>query len=353
MVVSDFIQEIAQTIEKVSGVKLDASLESMIPKEIRFVQEKPDSSKLILRTAEQTQNLDVVELKQFDPYFQNNNLEVPCRVPGCPKTKRFVQDCEGKEKSEMVKRDLFVCEAHRQKLMSGISKYCSKQNVIVASLTKVDLSGYTSLIGVLEKAFMHLMKKPWKDANDCFLAEIFLNTRNFLIITNALLNPDKNNTTTVLGHFLPVFQEVLRDPVMTINVVIFLSVLVRFTLIAYGVLYEWINIPRENPGAKLGSALAVILVLFVYKAFEVQLSWETFVFAVLFVFSSGLLFSGAYGWNLDRQLIEERRARSVERNQQFILELLQEMSAPPRLHQMFRVQGDPSGHLSLIDRLDQ
>ena len=351
MDVSDFIQNLAQKIAEMSGVKLNASLKSMIPKEIQIVQEKPGETKVILRTAEQTQNLDVVELKQFDPYFQKSNHETPCRVPGCPKKKRFIQEFESKRKSEMIKRDLFVCETHREKLVSGVLKYFRKQSVTgdVESLKKVDLTGYTSLIGVLEKAFMHLMKKSWKDANNHLLAEIFLNARNFLIITNALLNPDEDNTTTVLGLLLPVLRGVLEDTVITIDRLMVLSVSVPIILTAYGVMYEWIMIPRENPGAKVGTALAIMLVLFVYKAFEVQLSWETILFSALFVFSSALLFSGAYDWNLDPQLIEERRARLLERNQQLILELLQEMSAPLRqgLQLMLRVRGDLIGNLLL------
>ncbi len=151
--ISDFILKVGKKIEEVSGAKLNFHKEGTVPKE-EWVPQKElvPGSLMLLRTAEQTQNMDVVRLKRFDPYFSNKDREIACRVPGCSETEKFVQESHSQEKFEEVKRDLFLCEAHHEKLTRLVSKRCAEESVIVdiASFKKDDFKGYTSLISALD-----------------------------------------------------------------------------------------------------------------------------------------------------------------------------------------------------------
>ena len=339
MEISYFIQGIANKVVEVSGVKLDVSQRSTVPKEVWLSQEQlaareKDTDLIVLRTSKQTQNLEDVELKQFDPSFQIEDHKIPCRVAQCSATKNFIHESESEGNGKMVKRDLFVCKDHREKLMNGISKYCIQKNVPVdvASLKKVDLTGYTSLIGVLEKAFMHLKSKWWKDASDCLLAEMFLNTRNFLIITNALLNPDEDNEEAVLGPYLRLLLQVIANPVMLRNGIMILRELMYMIVFIYRIMYVWIHIPVGNPGAKLGSGLAgifaVLIAIYFWGLFRVQL-------AVL-VFCAGLVGSALF------DLLNPPR----DRYQSGILQLLQTIQATPD-RQLYHVSANDRGDIRL------
>ena len=150
-----------------------------------------------LRTAAETQQDGVTKLQQFNPsFFLVEKNAIPCRVPGCNTTTPRLKPSGG---SQHIKQDLFLCEIHRTKLANLVSKRCEEEkiSVSVASFKHEDFDGYTYLIGELEKAFTHLVKKPVTlnmpqnslyPNSDLVLAEVFLNARNFLTITHALLN---------------------------------------------------------------------------------------------------------------------------------------------------------------------
>jgi hypothetical protein len=169
-----------------------------------------------LRTTEQTKNHgSVTTLQQFNPsFFLLEESELVCRVPGCSVTTPRLKACS---ESQQLKQDLFLCEIHRTKLASMVSKRCQEEGVLVSvpSYEHDDFHDYTNLIGELEKAFMCLMKKPatlyprlYSNSN-LVLAEVFLNARNFLTITHALLNPNYDNLAIVLPALLQVLQLIM------------------------------------------------------------------------------------------------------------------------------------------------
>ena len=268
---SDLVRAIAKNIEEVSGVKLDYSRESTIPKEVRLSQANKirgnGTGLIVLRSAEETQNMDVVELKQFDPYFLNKDLEFSCRASGCSEMRKLFKQCENHEKSENVKRSLFLCKKHGENLFRNLSNRCAKEDITLdkESFKQNDLTGYTSLVGVLEKAFIHLQSKWWRGVNDFLLAEIFLNARNFLLITNALLNCNENDTAIILSSYLTILLKVLEDSTKLKNGHKFLVTVTCLILIEYGITYEWIHIPSENPSAKIGAGVVILSALFVLK----------------------------------------------------------------------------------------
>ena len=212
----DFIRRIARKIEEVSGEE-PIFLPKTLPKEVWFSSDdlarERGTGPIVLRTAEQTKNMETIELKQFDPYFLNKDAEIFCCKPGCSVTRKFVHERETQEKSEKVKRDSLLCKALCEELMSRVLEYCTKENVTVdVDGLMDDFTDYTSLISVLEKAIFHLKSKWLRSGNDFLFEEIFLNTRNYLIIANALINSDESNTATVLGPYLTVLLKVLEDP---------------------------------------------------------------------------------------------------------------------------------------------
>ena len=340
MAVSKFIRGIAKKIEEVSGVDPQRSV---MPKEVLFFQVEPDGRQVILRTAEETQNMDVVHLKQFDPYFQNSDIEIPCQFPGCSKTRKFVQECESQEKFKKVKRDLFLCEDHREKLLSAVSKFCNKEKMTlhVETFKNCDFTGYTSLIGVLENAFMYLQSKWLRGVNDFLLAEIFLNTRNFLLITNALLNPDEENTVTVLGPYLRALQYVLRDSVTMRNGLLLLKLIMCAIFAVYGIMYEWIHIPITNSGAKLGTGVGILAAMLVNKMFRFSPS-ARIGYSLGIVVATGLIGASAFSWSLDPQI-----------DQRIGLDLFWEMTASlrddDRPRPAIRVRGNPDGDLQVLN----
>ena len=270
----DFIRRIAKKIEEVSGEEPNFTPKSTLPKEVWFSSDdlarERGTDPIVLRTAEQTKNMETVELKQFDPYFLNKDVGIFCRKPGCSETRKFVHECETQEKSEKVKRDSFLCKAHCEEFMSRVFKCCTKENVAVdvEDLKKDDFADYTSLIGILEKAIFHLKSKWLRSGNDFLFEEIFLNTRNFLLIANALINSDESNTANVLGPYLTVLLKVLEDPNKIKSGLELLMTLMVRILFTYGITYNWIHIPSGNPSAKIGAGVGILSALFVLKIFH-------------------------------------------------------------------------------------
>ena len=114
---------------------------------------------------------------------------------------------------------------------------------------------------------MHLKSKrlTTSSATDSLLAEVFLNTRNFLIITNALLNPDNGNITTALSPCLLMLERflafALENPAMLPVGVMILRELVFAVLIFFGITYLWVS--SANPGARVGLGVGIALAFLV------------------------------------------------------------------------------------------
>jgi hypothetical protein len=172
-----------------------------------------------------------------------------------------------------------LCKGHRAKLTDLVSKRCAKENITLnlTNLKEDDLKGYTSLIGGLEKALMHLKSKrlTTSSATDSLLAEVFLNTRNFLIITNALLNPDNGNITTALSPCLLMLERflafALENPAMLPVGVMILRELVFAVLIFFGITYLWVSSNETG-------YFNVLKVLFQTDTIYIQLVFSVFNF---------------------------------------------------------------------------
>jgi hypothetical protein len=216
MDISAFILDIGQKIKLISRVEPNFPQECTVPEE-EWIAESPEQEKMSLqtgirlRTAEQTKSMDVVKLQRFNPYFWDREPKcIPGCVAGCRKRKRSLSSEEVR-----TKPDLFLCKTHHANLTDLVSKHCTRGNITenVASFKNDEFKGYTSLIGILEKAYMHLHSNWWfrLTSVDYLLAEVFLNTRNFLIITSALMSPDEDNTVTALGLCLTKFKRCLEN----------------------------------------------------------------------------------------------------------------------------------------------
>jgi hypothetical protein len=342
MGISQFILDIGEKIEEISGDKLNFSLAATVPEEkwIPEKQEKMLLKSVQLRTENQTQNLEVVKLKKFDPHWLKANSEISCRVLGC------LQTTSRQSQKVRTKQDLFLCEAHRKNLTIFILKWCARENVYVTSYKNSnDCEGYTSLIGALEKAFMHLKsKRLTATTTDALLAEVFLNTRNFLIITNALLNPDEDNTPTAVGPYLTILLRLLEDPLRLGNLLKLLEGVMNLVLYFFGIIYQWVHVPLENPGAKIGFGLGISFGFLLAQILGFPF-WSKCVCCLVFAFAGSLIGSGVYGWNGEPRSLEKARQQNFK-NQLQILELahhyIKRTSTPT-----FSAPADASGNLNI------
>ena len=217
---STLVLNLGNKIERTSGAKINFEQGTTAPVKEWIPETEMARSKAInLRTSAETKREDgVIKLKQFNPTFFLVGKDIPCRVPGCSVT---TPRSKLTKHSHNIKQDLFLCEVHRTKLANLVSERCEKEGIPVstASFKHEDFHGYTYLIGELERAYMHLIKKPatlnmpngsvYFNSN-LVLSEVFLNSRNFLTITQTLLNPDGDN----LGVALPAWF-VMVDRIMS------------------------------------------------------------------------------------------------------------------------------------------
>ena len=217
---SKLVLDLGTKIEQKSGAKLNFASGTTIPVEEWIPEKEMAATKAInLRTAAQTKQRDgVTKLKQFNPsFFLAEEHAISCRVAGCSETMPRLKPSGD---SPHIKQDLFLCKNHRKGLASLVSKRCKEEgvSVSVSNYKQEHFNGYTSLIGELEKAFMHLIKKPATlnmsqnrvfPNSDLVLAEVFLNARNFLTITHALLNPNGDNVRVVLFAWFVMFDRIM------------------------------------------------------------------------------------------------------------------------------------------------
>ena len=313
--ISEFIKEIGKEIERTSGAKLNFPQESTIVKEEWITESEmkvmQENKRIQLRTAEQTKSTKTVVLKRFNPsYLYVAYPSIPCRIPRCPKTTNNLIHSQDKDQNK-IKQDLFLCKTHRKTLKDRVSDRCAQEHVILddASFKNDYFNGYTRLIGELEKAFVYLNSK-WFNSSHSLLAEVFLNSRNFLIITNALLNPDEDNTGTVLAAFLRVFRNCLQafweNPELMVRRVTALQEIMNIVLSTFGVNCKWVLL--TNPGAGLGGGIGLLLGWVGSKA--CGLSPEETIENALVGFASGLLIGGC-AVALHRQNMQIKENRQI------------------------------------------
>ena len=318
MAVNKFILDIGKEIEVKSGAKIKYSQEIAFPSKKWLTEGAMSKMKAIqLRTAKDIKNESAVALPQFNPsFFLKDGSKVHCRIPGCSATVQRLKS----NSSEKIKQDLFLCCTHRERLTSEVTKRCAKENVIVnvASFKQEDFNGYTSLIGQLEKAFAHFQKQASRP--NTLLAEVFLNTRNFLAITNALLNPDEDNTATALAPCLAVFQSILsyiKDPKRLQSLVAALREIMNMILLFFGIIYSWIFL--ANPGGRVGGGVGLALGFVGGFAFALSAGGILAAAAVGLV-AGNLIGSGAYDWYKDPQYIKMQQ-EMIQRYQEFMVRL--------------------------------
>ena len=207
---SKLVLDLTTKIEQNSGTKLSFKTDVTTPVTEWIPEKDMAATKPIkLRTAAQTKENDVTILQQFNPsFFLPEKSEISCRAPGCTNK---IPRMKPSNDSERIKQDLFLCEIHRTNMASLVSERCEKEKIFVsaASYKHEDFHGYTNLIGALEKAYMHLVKQPATLNRDLMLAEVFLNARNFLIITHALLNQNDDNVRVFLPGWFAMLNRIM------------------------------------------------------------------------------------------------------------------------------------------------
>ena len=318
MAMSKFILDIAKEIERKSG----ANQATTIPSKKWITERQMSKMKAIqLRTADDIKNESALAFPHFNPsFFLKDGSKVHCRIPGCSATTQRLKS----NSSKKIKQDLFLCSTHRARLTSEVVKRCAKEDVIVkvASFKQEDFNGYTSLIGQLEKAFTHVKKQ------NSLLAEVFLNTRNFLIITNALLNPNEDNTPTALAPYLTVFDRIIlsyiEDPQRLQSLVAALREIMSMILRFFGVIYDWLFV--ENPGGRVGSGLGLALGFIGSVAFGFSPA-GIFVAAVVGLLSGKLIGSGGYDMRNNRQNTQQEM---IQQCQEFMVRLFGQQGTQQR-----------------------
>lgn len=208
--------------------------------------------KLSLRTSHELQNGLAINLVSFDPNFKIR--EVICRSKGCSKKN---PDPAVEERFGFGKRDLYLCLQHRDKLKDSLKEMCQKQEVdsLTPRYGSEDLSGYTSLIPLLEKIYCEAVKGRILKGTPKIAQEAILNVRNFLLITNAVLNPDPDNEVVVLPPVLQILQEIIENREATENLVYLLREVTEVILFSFGVMYNWVRLGISNPGGKIGAGI--------------------------------------------------------------------------------------------------
>ena len=343
---SEFILDIGNEIELKSGAKINFAQGSTRPTEKWITENEMSQMKVIrLRTAHETMTGSVVTLQQFNPsVFLKNSSYIHCRIPGCSAvTQRF---------SKKVKPDLFLCSNHSEMLTNKVAKRCAEENVIVnvASFKQEDFSGYTSLIGGLEKAFVHLQKrKSIFGSTNSLLSEAFLNTRNFLFIANALINPD--DTITVLAPYLKMLKSFLsytKNPYLLQKTLNAMREVINMIFLVFGVNYSWVFL--SNPGNRVpGGVLGLVLGFFggVWSAVS-----PVFILAaaVVGLISGFLIGSGGYDWYRKSRYMQMQQAIIQQYQEHISVELFGKPGTVTQVPELFRVYANAFGDLGIIIR---
>ena len=232
---------------------------------------------------------DEIVLPQFDPNLNSN--AVVCRHPTCKN-----ENPDAPKRGPCVKRDLYLCPNHRRELKSLICQTMAKEGIEFPDSEFASepgrFEGYTSLISLFDEAF--------RQSNNGNVKEAALNTRNFLIITSTLLNPNDENLSVILPAVADVterivsrerstasdanvrrrsasegegatapfgsstadrvertFRETTGESARVENLLSLLRGIVDIALFAFGVLYTWI-VP-SNIGGKIGAGVGMCI----------------------------------------------------------------------------------------------
>ena len=215
-------------------------------------------TKVTLRKSGHLGAYEEISLLQFDPNFTSS--EVICRHPSCS-TKNPKAAKSGN------KRDLFLCPIHQQVLRDSISDLLEKEKITLSISTEKPehgrFAGYTSLISLLEGAYHDAKKFQTLKGKSLLIQEAILNVRNFLIITNCLLNPNGDNLEIGLPPVFQILRLILQNPNATnqlgVHLIYMLREVIEMILFSFGVIYCWVTLALSNPGAQIGFGVGMIL----------------------------------------------------------------------------------------------
>ena len=217
---------------------------------------KLDNKVTLRKAGHQGAHKEIV-LLQFDPNF--TSTEVVCRHPSC--------NSKNLEAAKSGKRDLYLCPIHQQKLKDAISDTLTKKNIQIATTKEnpelSQFDGYTLLIGVLEGAYHKAEKIQTLQKESPMVKEAILNVRNFLIITNAVLNPDGQNLQLALPPVFRILLLILENsanvPPLVDALLYALRDVIEMILFAFGVIYSWVSISLNSPGSRIGAGVGGVI----------------------------------------------------------------------------------------------
>ena len=157
-----------------------------------------------------------------------------------------------------MKRDLYLCPDHRELLVDHICLALEKEKYEFSrgefATEPGRFKGYTALIGLLEGAYHKARKVPTIRGTSQIVEEAIPNVRNFLIITNTVLNPENDNLAVALPPVVLIFQRILDNPEsakkLLQKLVSALKEVVDTILFAFGAIYKWVSL--ANPGSQIG-----------------------------------------------------------------------------------------------------
>ena len=306
------------------------------------------SKKVVLRTSEETKRELIFNLPQFDPIFFSPK-QVQCRYPKCSQ----IKERNPNHSSKTNKEDLYLCRNHQKEMIDLITQLCAdkKINVNYNDVKDEDFDGYEFLIAWMEMAFQHFKKKASLVRPRPFLfhalfpssmhmvdllhAEIFLNVRNFLIITNVLLNPDHENRYNVLAPIFAMLPLLLERRESVENFLDLLRELIPIILGFFGIVYIWVPLSKqENPGAQTGAGVGIALgVIGIAVLFGTESSLRLMILGIVMgIFCWGLVGGGIF--NLFEHNLNRRKAN-------------QHIPNTDTSENVFKCQANPDGDLSI------
>ncbi|XP_001629540.2 uncharacterized protein LOC5508998 [Nematostella vectensis] len=254
--------------------------------------------RLTLRTSAQTIESHAIALPQFDPNFYAQN-DIQCRMAGCKETKP-------RAAKRGCKEDLYLCSLHQERLRQHVKELCSKSKVDVDfNARNDDFEGYTSLIWMMDRAYFFSIRKNSqmpRILKECpkIMNEVWLNIRNFMLITNAVLNPIFDNCRLALPPVMDILREILEhihETQYVENLVYLMRSIVEMILFAFGVIYTWVSLALlANPGAQIGMGVGGVLGAAAAGAAAGPVGVAIGFGLGLGAFCGGLIGGGYYNW---------------------------------------------------------
>ena len=307
-----------------------------------------DSKKVVLRTSEEIKRELIFNLPQFDPNFFPPK-QVQCRYSKCSQ----IKERNPNHSSKTNKEGLYLCPNHQKEMIDLVIQLCAdkKINVNYNDFKDEDFDGYEFLIAWMEMAFQHFKKKatfsrprPFffhalfpssMHVADLLHAEIFLNVRNFLIITNVLLNHDHENRYNVLAPIIAILPILLERRESVENFLGLLRELIPIILGFFGIAYIWVPLSKqENPGAQTGAGIGIVLgVIGIAVLFGTESSLRLMILGIVMgIFCWGLVGGGIF--KLFEHNLNRRKAN-------------QHIPDADTSKNVFKCQANPDGDLSI------